>query len=146
MKNFKFLSVLTLLLLSQYSYSQGGGCDGIIYSYDLAGNRYFRHQGTISCKKAVPEDSNLKYTADLDQCKVTIYPNPTKGLLKISLDGLKADLPSELSLYTMNGSMVKTMSPVNSYIEFDLTNHPFGVYFLRITANGKTTEWKVVRE
>lgn len=64
---------------------------------------------------------------------ITVYPNPSKGLIKISVNELNNDL--NLELISLNGSLVyKDVMPKesNGYYETNLSNLNKGVYFVRL--------------
>ena len=84
---------------------------------------------------------------DLDQ-EMTIYPNPTKGLLNIKLKGYNND--SAVSVYNLNGTMIYSRS-VNNKLrasvlkeQLDLSKFPKGIYFVKVNNKGKSETKKVI--
>ena len=82
----------------------------------------------------------------LDDLKVTIYPNPTNGILKIeSCEGFPDNAVLEIIDYY--GRIVYTkVSESPKYQEIDLSHISNGIYLLRIRNNSKYLFQKVVIE
>ena len=72
-------------------------------------------------------DQNERYEDNADGQKVIIYPNPTKGQLKIEIQGDEQITNALIYLY-------------------DLSGYSPGTYILKIIMGGKTSEWKIVKE
>jgi len=73
--------------------------------------------------------------------KILVYPNPTKDLFIIS--GLLDDTVVEL--YNMLGNKLMKQN-VNEQAIVDISNFSSGVYILKITSNGKTSEKKIIKQ
>lgn len=80
-------------------------------------------------------------TTTYNESKVLVYPNPTKDTLAIS--GLPEDTVVEL--YTILGNKLMTQN-VNDYTTIDVSNFNSGIYILKITSNGMTTERKIIKQ
>jgi len=66
-----------------------------------------------------------------DHVTLGVYPNPTTGLISISVNGLNAN--ADLNIYTLEGQVVYTEKVNgNSVIKCDLSNLPKGVYVVRM--------------
>jgi hypothetical protein len=81
---------------------------------------------------------SIKYPPGMDEQVhglTRVYPNPTPGLVHISLPG--NSLNAVLQVYTPLGQMVgeSIETPVNGEISTDLHNLPQGLYFVRISTN-----------
>lgn len=126
----------------------------VIYLYDDAGNRIFR---TIELKSANADSSNkgnavsaiLKpevFQDKLGDKKILIYPNPTRGQLKIDIEGYQEEVYSGLYLYTVSGGLLFSKSPANSSMEVDLSDFPVGTYILKIVLGNYKSDWKILKE
>ena len=73
---------------------------------------------------------------------INIYPNPTSGLLSITLP--YAEVAHEVALFDMNGKMIDSKAS-NSQIQMDLSSYPNGVYFVKIKSGDKVITEKVVK-
>lgn len=75
---------------------------------------------------------------------ITIYPNPTKGLIYLEM---KNQQDTQVSLLDMTGKMLLTKNITDhlSHIEIDTSPFPAGIYFLRINTAEKTIVKKIHR-
>jgi hypothetical protein len=67
---------------------------------------------------------------------VSIFANPTNGLLYISLD-FAEDKTAIAELYNLQGKVIRTNTFKKS-IRIDLTDNPKGIYFLKLTIDNET--------
>lgn len=118
------------------------------FGYDASGNRLTR---TITLKSASISKDSVELKKALtpldDQIglnKVRIYPNPTKGLLGVEIPNL-GDIPSNLQIYSLGGTLLQQVRIVTEYAEIDLSNQPTGIYVLRISIGDKTSVWKIIK-
>jgi hypothetical protein len=83
---------------------------------------------TLSVKKNVLEN-------------VSVYPNPASGSLTINtLDGANIDI------YNVIGKMVKSQEALSNSHTMDISDLSTGVYFVKLTSEGKTATKKLVIE
>ncbi len=84
---------------------------------------------------------------DASTGKLIIYPNPTEGNLDVTINGeLHGSL--RLSLVNVDGKLIEEKildEHSTGNVNFDLSDHPSGVYYVRVVAQGKSTVAKVVR-
>lgn len=129
----------------------------IQFQYDDAGNRTSRK--TITLRASAPgirsatagvadEEETAEalpvFTDRLSQAAILIYPNPTKGLLRVEINGGIA--PVDLQLYDMSGRLLLQEPNVTTSAVLDLGNHPAGTYLLRLTSGTQKSEWKIIKE
>lgn len=129
------------------------------YLYDNAGNRTKRQ--VIILNPSTLKSGHLNGTEDtinnneierkifeenLDKLSIKIYPNPTTGRLLVNLTGIDQTFPSSISIISTNGIVINKISPASDSNEIDLSHNADGVYILVISANDKSTEWKVVKQ
>jgi PKD repeat protein len=76
---------------------------------------------------------------------VTVYPNPSNGLVTIDLKGNLAQ-NANIEVYNAMGQLVfnKTYTEVAGKYNVDLTNEATGVYTVKLIANGATVTKRVV--
>ena len=121
--------------------------DRVGYAYDAAGNRISR---TIiltrnMAKKQARTMKDKEYTDILSQRNITISPNPTKGMVKVAITGLKSTDGGTLSVFTLSGQRIESKAVSESVITVDLSGRPNGIYLLDITINGEKTSWKIIK-
>jgi hypothetical protein len=136
----------------------------IVFSYDSTGNRIGRVLDTTRLKSAkikfpVTDPNNLEAVDNSDKSKLEkeslessdskidaiIYPNPTKGLIKVEIRNMPSDASTELKVYDMSGSEVIVQRNFDYLSEVDLNRLKDGIYILRIKINDKLFDWKVIK-
>ena len=75
--------------------------------------------------------------------KITIYPNPTSGIIRVSSteNNLK-----NVSLYSMLGSLIHSEEIVLNEIELNLSHLTSGIYYLVLTSEDRILNQKVIIE
>jgi len=88
-------------------------------------------------------DQNSLSLSSFDNIQAAIYPNPTKDVVTIVLPTAENTF---ISIYSMNGQLVKQLETSLSYTDIDLKELSQGIYILKLqTANGIGT-YKIVKE
>lgn len=120
------------------------------FTYDDNGNRETR--AVIFLKNATinPDDLEAKKTIipQEDQIglqKTLIYPNPTKGLLRLEFPEL-TEQGATIRVFDPNGKMIVQKSAISSGNEVDLSAHPPGFYIMVIHIGQEKKEWKIIKE
>lgn len=140
--------ILTIcLLFSCVVYSQ----TNFSYDYDLNGNRITRE--IIVLKSQMAESENVQDTISQDLSSqvikkddIKIYPNPTRGNLKIELNTNSDIEKIQINIINIQGQLVyKTNELENSYT-INLSSEPKGAYILIMQVNEKRYEWKIIKE
>jgi hypothetical protein len=123
----------------------------VTYTYDNNGNRLTR---SITLKKSnassdsISEDESKKeiYKEEIGEVQIRIFPNPTKGILAVEISGVSTEKLIEYSLYNSSGSFLKKQKFSDLQFSIDFTNHPSGIYILRLSIEGEVSEWKIIKE
>ena len=89
---------------------------------------------------------NQSFSDMLCDHSVKIYPNSSKGALKICIFGLKDSDKCSLGVYTTQGVQILVEKVKTDNTDVNISNQPNGVYLLQITINGKSTTWKIVKK
>lgn len=121
------------------------------FTYDASGNRLTR--AVILLKSAtIPNDSlvakELEKPLDdkIGLQKTRIYPNPTKGLLRIDLPALTGQEPI-IRLHDSNGRLILQQPAVELNNELNLSAYPSGIYIMSIQiGQNDRKEWKIIKE
>lgn len=136
---------------------------GYEYHYDASGNRTLREtiylinsQSAMTNTKSgignKKEDSQISDEHErpieraIGSFDLKIYPNPTKGILKIDVAGDNDIQNALIEVYTVNGKTVYSSKDVRRNYQIDLSNQSNGVYIMRIVLNNIPYEWKIVKE
>jgi hypothetical protein len=128
----------------------------IIYQYDASGNRIKRN---IVVTRSLQADTTLNKTVDSTEIygdnapedantalNVKVYPNPTYGIFEIEIEHLTEKQKPQLHIYTINGSLVKTVNRLQNRQSIDISDQPTGIYLLRITADDKVVTNKIIKQ
>jgi hypothetical protein len=122
----------------------------VSFGYDEAGNRKSRYiplggqsQAFYETITAVDKvyDENLG-----DNKKLLIYPNPTKGELRIDVQGYEDESNVIISLFSLTGSLLITKKVVSGSETLDLSGYPNASYVLKVVLQDKTSEWVIIKE
>lgn len=125
-----------------------GGCV-TIRATPNEGYRFLNWQdGNTENPRTVTVNSDITYTAyfesttqgifNVDDNKITIYPNPTSGKVIIGADDV-----THFDVYNANGQLVKTIVRDSS---IDISNLPPGVYTLKVETNHSTYVSRVIKK
>lgn len=159
---------LLILLVCGTSYGQTA-TECINYEYDASGNRVLRkvillpkrlkNEETPAALIAAEDDElgisdiskrNEKtlntYEDMLGQTKLTISPNPTAGELKVEIPNLDGVNQGLIRVYDLNGRTIFEERVSNTTTTVDLSEQVNGTYILLLNINGKTSEWKVIKQ
>lgn len=135
------LSVLSLWI-SPSIYAQ----QRIKYTYDESGNRIKKEIVLSSTRSLLSEDDEQEaYTEEIQSHQITIYPNPTKGLLNVKIAGLDK-INGQISIYNMGGRLINQSDLSSSNQTFDLSDQPNGIYIMQIKLEDKVSSWKIIKE
>ena len=64
---------------------------------------------------------------------VTIYPNPTHGMLRVEITGVYIPMGAYIEIFSANGSSVGKWTGISYSNTFDISDKPAGIYILRLT-------------
>ena len=126
--------------------------DAVSFAYDEAGNRISRTIvfNTSSSALRNTEEEEEEETAAVSEVvadfTIRIYPNPTEGLLRVSIEGMPENETAQLALYQTSGTLIRMLQDVSSSAEIDLGGQPAGIYLLRIQIGAKRSEWKIIKK
>ena len=120
----------------------------IKYTYDNAGNRLTRQKEIVVQTRGAlsDEEEPSVYEEELSETKVTIYPNPTRGMLKIDISGVEKFENARISLYDLTGKLLQQWAGISQSNEIDLSEGTPGMYIMQVAYNGKISSWKIIKE
>lgn len=146
MKKISLIPIWALLALSLISLL-GNAQPTIEYDYDDNGNRISRTVITLKGANVTtgPEAQAPEPTIDkIGFQEARIYPNPTKGLLRVELPSLETQ-DGIIRVFDSHGKLIreKQASQTN---QVELSNHPSGFYFMQVIIGREKKEWKIIKE
>ena len=131
------------------------------FNYDDAGNMT-KHTIVLWVSKTAPADDTTKVLepeVEFDEeqppiedhilsNKILIYPNPTRGLLRVQLDGYdpNRDGSAMVSAHSMVGVKVVERVLNEPTTTIDMSRHPAGIYILTVRIGEHARQWRVVKE
>lgn len=120
----------------------------IKYTYDNAGNRLTRQKEIVVQTRGAlsDEEEPSVYEEELSETKVTIYPNPTRGMLKVDISGVEKFENARISLYDLTGKLLQQWAGISQSNEIDLSERTPGMYIMQVAYNGKINSWKIIKE
>lgn len=120
----------------------------IKYTYDNAGNRLTRQKEIVVQTRGalIDEEEPSVYEEELSETKVTIYPNPTRGMLKVDISGVEKFENARISLYDLTGKLLQQWAGISQSNEIDLSERTPGMYIMQVAYNGKISSWKIIKE
>jgi hypothetical protein len=165
MKSIKLYIIAGLLLTTIWCSAQ----TNVKYTYDPAGNRINRIISLTLSSSSMKVDTSLNngtengslkrqtdtttlrsqiFEESVGEQKITISPNPTKGLLAVRIQGYEkiATGKTALYVYTLAGKQLIVQTPLSSSFTVDLSGYPNGVYLLRLVLGDKISEWKIIKK
>ena len=139
------LVFIGLAFIAQAGFSQ----NKVIFAYDAAGNRTSRTID-MSSKSAPQQDTQEEQPAGFSEIlagvRITIYPNPTDGLIKVDIQDLPEGETATLNLYSLSGVLILSKEKVTASTEINITGQADGVYLLKIVAGKEQSEWKIIKK
>lgn len=148
----KTLYLLLCLLVAVSFLEVANAQPRISYTYDDNGNRDSRKVIVLANKSATISPDSLQARQDIkpldDQIglqKTRIYPNPTKGMLRIDFPALDDQQPI-IRVYDPSGRQIVQKTALPSGNEVNLSAYPSGLYMMIINIGQEKKEWKIIKE
>jgi len=85
------------------------------------------------------------YTDALSETLITIYPNPTRGLLTVKMSNMPQHSASSLTLFDMQGKVITQQQSLAEENKLDISAQPPGTYIMRIAVGDENVSWKIVK-
>ena len=100
--------------------------------------------GCESPKKLIVINSSLLSTNNFElSSKLSIYPNPTKNLVTLALNGIDF---TKVSLFDLNGRTIQTVNANSNKTTLDLSGLTSGIYLAKLETADGTAIQKIVKE
>jgi hypothetical protein len=153
MKNINLIIISLFTTIQVFSQSPSH----VEFAYDDAGNRTTRQVIYLKSTEvdtmqqlketALPQVADsVEYTSNIGSREVSIFPNPTRGLLTIAMEITNDDSPVKLELFSLAGESILQQQIRSSKTSVDLSAQPPGTYLLKISSATGGQTWKVVKE
>lgn len=124
-KDTNYVTNTSVVATTYIWYKQGGHIPLLRLVYTGAANLYFvfgsKGNGILAGVNGLKNDLNL-----------TIFPNPSNGLFQLAIDNLNVAKNSKIEIYTSQGNRIYQSEITNTKSDIDLSNHPCGIYSVKI--------------
>jgi len=123
----------------------------VSYNYDDNGNRTSKViiLNTLKSDELINPVNEVEtasiFDDIIDDVSIKIYPNPTKGLLRIDITN-SYDIDGSIEIVNSTGKTISKTTTISETNSMDISKHPNGVYMMRIKINGETSVWKIIKE
>ena len=116
------------------------------YTYDANGNRTMRVvKDTIKIKKLNPTAS-VPLIDTIGECKITIYPNPTKGDIKVDISNYTSEKKGFIIIVDIQGRVVYHNETLNSSNIIDISSSSAGNYIMNVVFGDMKKQWRIIKE
>ena len=143
------------------------------YDYDASGNRVLCKTINIIPRDSLPEElpsppappenqpltststsltPNLTpqsaeyFVETIAQTEIKIYPNPTTEKITLEFSGdVRVENFRPLQLFSLSGQLLQEHPVHSPTTTVSLAGLPKGVYILKVSVNGVTEEWRVIK-
>jgi len=128
------------------------------YDYDAAGNRILRKTVQLYLSPPAPQDSlqvtsdELQVTSDeyfvekLAQVEIKIYPNPATEKITLAISNMETLQTGSFKLFSLSGQLLQEHPVYAAATEVSLAGLPNGAYILKVHINGKSEDWKIIKQ
>lgn len=155
----KKITILFWLLMALGYHAIGQSIYEVQFKYDPAGNREkvivisllsdlinsddeLFSDGLNSEEEFITEENGI--SDNISDKQFTIYPNPTRGLVYYR-STVPENAEGTVIIADANGRIMEnTQLKANGTLDFSKFSN--GIYFVRVTLNGDTSYWKIIKE
>ena len=140
------IMIFALMWISVFSMAQSK----VVFTYDQAGNREQRIID-MTTPQTVNPSAELKggwldsINVQLSDKDIIVYPNPTKGLLKVEIPEFVSGTTSMLNIFDVTGKKVLDMKNIQPMNILNLEGYKSGTYILRLCIGNESFEWKILK-
>ena len=81
-----------------------------------------------------------------DDVSISVYPNPTIGVVNVDIPAIDESGSNTLFLYDAKGETVLSRKRLRNSNTIDFMNTPNGIYILKLNINGAEKSYKVIKK
>jgi hypothetical protein len=142
--NIKKTVVLLFAMLGlQLLYAQ----NTVSYVYDADGNLESRY--TVTLRSSEPEEAEPEtpknVSIELDNRKITVYPNPTQGEICVEISLLNSEEENFMRVFDSSGRLLETKKIGSERTNLKISGNP-GFYLLNIHLGDTVSKWKIIKQ
>jgi len=119
----------------------------VSFSYDDDGNMKERKLVVVGPTgvKASHKDS-VSVSDEIGEQKITIYPNPTRGMFQVAIKIMDNKQKNYFRLYSLSGAYLQEKNITSESTNIDISRYPAGAYLLDVFLGDKVSRWKVIKQ
>jgi hypothetical protein len=95
--------------------------------------------------KTKDEPLTAEVKSENEVVKPVVYPNPTKGLLRVMVPTMPLNALTDLRVYDLNGTELIIVKNPGTETEIDISQYRDGIYILRMKIDQLIFTWKIVK-
>ena len=153
----KKLVIISIILISCAHLANAQTNDEIEFGYDLSGNRVLRQVVSfkiIENSYADSTDADFQklefiqkndYSEKIGDYRVSIFPNPTTGLIKIVINSTDEISNASIYLHTISGIEIYFEDKISNVTQLDIREKENGAYILTVLIGSKNKSWKIIK-
>jgi len=103
----------------------------------------YNYGGGLSDPIGITISSNVGISDLLSKSNVTMYPNPTRGILHVNLGGYKSQV-IKMNVYNAKGQVVLSREILSKSSDVDLSSLSQGVYVVELKNGVNKTSSRIV--
>ena len=126
----------------------------IKYDYDAAGNRILRYNEipmnakrlADAAQEQTEEQAAGIFEEELPEMKISIFPNPTQGLLQVEITNAENLQSVEIRLYNPQVVLIRQMNKLSEMTTLDISSQADGIYVMQIVSEKNIiSTWKIIK-
>lgn len=103
----------------------------------------YNYGGGLSDPISISITSNVGVAELLSKANVSLYPNPTAGILNVNLNNYKAEV-IQMNILNSEGKIVKSDEILKATNQYDLNGLPKGVYIVELWNGSNKSSSKII--
>ena len=146
MKRINWPKQLIIIFLLLFFRLNNLNADDIQYSYDASGNRIRGLREILMREDYNSEKDQRQIQDNLANHHITIYPNPTDGMLQVEIAAIEKISDSSVIIYDTTGNQIYYQDQLENINEINLSVCPDGFYMLIIRIDDQSSIWKIIKK
>lgn len=144
MKRLHSLFVLIIITMSVELCAQ---TTYVTYGYDNCGNRLQRSILLVPEYKSAIVDNLLNHQEESipEAPIIKIYPNPTRGILRLDISSIDLDSKVDVRIFNITGDLVFQKLNISISAPIDINALHDGAYIFKLYISGQTFSGKIVK-
>lgn len=122
----------------------------VSFGYDDNGNRTSRdiRVTRFDGDKGDGSGNDILLAVDevFEEAQVSVFPNPARDAVTISVKHNAVKFPMQVALLTQNGEVLEQRTTEDDSMTIRFGSYAAGIYILVVEIKGKTQAWEIVKD